>query len=152
MKLFKKLITAVTLAVTLAAFTAYGAQVTIPFAFTPSTSSDVVDYELYARDVDGTFENGRAWIVGNSLNCPQYSSECTFELVTDMDYGWYVFGLKAIDSEELYSDMSNETDPFEVKAYVPPPVKPNPPTGLRTLIQRIIAFFQSFFNRGFRIG
>jgi len=122
-------------------------EVEIDFAFTASTSSDVIGYRIYAKPTGGEFDTG--WNVEN-LVCTN-EGECAFTLVADMDYGTYTFAATALNSE-LESDLSNETNSFEIVGAPPPVTKPQPPTNFRTLFQKIIAWFMNLFsNKNFRI-
>jgi len=121
--------------------------VDIRFAFTPSVSTDVAGYILYSRDVNGIYSQGDEWDVSDILECG--STECEFTLTDDLNYGDYVFGMKAYNEQMTYSDLSNETEVFTIERLQP---KPAPPTGVRTLLRRIIAKFKHWMGWGkFRI-
>lgn len=135
-------------------------DVTIPFAFTPSVSTDVVGYTLYARPENGSYgPQDMQWYVDN-LVCDAVADECTFDQDVDLPYGTYVFSLAAFScpggsgTQCLWSVKSNETDPFEIYEEPPPVIAPEPPTSFKTLMDRIMAFIRNFFNRsrGFRRG
>jgi len=122
-------------------------EVEIDFAFTASVSPDVISYKIYAKPTGGEFDQG--WDVEN-LVCTN-DGECAFTLIADMDYGTYTFAATALNSE-LESDLSTETNSFEIVATPPPVTKPQPPTQFRTLFQKIIAWLMNFFgNRNLKI-
>ena len=129
----------------ISAIPAIAVEVEIDFAFTASVSTDVIGYNLYARDVTGgSFDT--QWEIQNLL-CDA-AGECTFTLTADLDYGTYAFVSTAFNSE-LESRFSDETEPFEVVQSPPPATRPEPPTGLRTVFQKIIVRMQDFFERIF---
>lgn len=128
---------------------AYAVNVEIDFAFTASTSPDVIGYKIYAKPVGGSFNQG--WDVEN-LVCTN-DGECAFTLEADLSYGAYTFAATALN-DELESSFSIETELFEVVQPPPPVIKPNPPTRFRTLFQKIIAWLFRIFrmDNRMRIG
>lgn len=151
MKKFKRLISLITVFLFLFTGSAFAVPASIDFAFTASTSSDVAGYLLYSREVNDSTYDGPYQI--ENLVC-ENGGECTFTIDLDLGYGNYYFAAKAYDTSDNLSDMSAETPTFFTVEQAPPPpdtIKPEPPTQIRTLFQKIVAWFKSFMkDRGQR--
>ena len=120
---------------------ALAVPVDIEFAFTASVSTDVVGYTLHMRSASGTtFDT--VWDM-KGFTCAD--TECSFILVAaEIPYGEYVFAMKAFDDQLNESDLSNETEIFRIVE--PDTDPPLPPTDVRTILQKIIAWFLNFLN------